>query len=61
MSAGPDAIPMWQENAKWKQNAKEPVQCYGCEWKGQAYDLLCEADSQTLWCPQCRSTNWVFR
>lgn len=60
MSAGKDAIPMWKENIAWKKSAPEPVTCWGCNWKGPAYELLVEPDNQTMYCPQCGTSGWVF-
>lgn len=61
MSAGKHAIPLWQENIEWKTDPIGPVECQGCGWRGQHYELLCESDSETSWCPQCKGSGWVYR
>jgi len=38
---------------KWR------VECC-CGWKGVVDDLLGVDDEETLWCPQCRTTGWVY-
>ena len=60
MSAGPNSIPLWKESIEWKTDPAGRVWCQGCNWKGQHYELLCEPDEETVWCPQCKGPGWSF-
>ena len=61
MSAGPKAIPLSEENPNWEKDHPGQVECYGCRWEGQFYELLCEPDEETLWCPQCKASGWAYK
>lgn len=57
MSAGPNAIPLSKENPEWLKRTNSFI-CNNCGYKGIVYELLCEEDDDTLWCPQCRLADW---
>jgi hypothetical protein len=58
MAAPDDAITLWQENENWKTNHWAAT-CE-CGWHGSSFELLCHADNETLWCPQCRTAAWIW-
>lgn len=66
MSAPNDAITLeeYADHADWGMaNAKHlTFECTGCGYKGAAGELLTEPEgsNQTLWCPQCRTSGWVW-
>lgn len=41
--------------------AEIPVECEGCGWEGTVDELLCVDDEETLWCPQCGTSGWVYK
>ena len=59
MSAPKHAVPLREENPDWS-NVKATITCQGCGWHGEVADLLCVDKSETLWCPQCRTSGWVY-
>lgn len=62
MGAPDDAKPIWKENAAWL-DCDWQVTC-PCGWHGCVYDLLGvdrdEDDTNTMWCPQCKTTGWFY-
>lgn len=59
MSAGKNAIPLIEENPKWKDSLPF-FTCSGCGYQGKGHELLCEEDSDTLYCPQCGTAGWIW-
>lgn len=60
MSAGVNAIPLWKEDINIKQDLKDISASCPCGWHGPAYDLLCEPDNATLYCPTCQTSGWTY-
>ena len=58
MSAGDKAITLAEENPNWKE-CDWRFTC-DCGYQGIAPELLVEEDDTTLWCPQCRTTGWIW-
>lgn len=71
MSAPDHARPLG--NSGWiynghEMNEKEAIEslpdiyCEGCGWHGNFVELLGvdPDEDETLWCPQCGSSGWVF-
>ena len=59
MSAGPEAIPLIDENPIWIDELPF-FTCLNCGYQGIGHELLCEEGDTTLWCPQCRTASWVW-
>ena len=59
MNAPKNAIPIEEENPA---EAKAPTLNYTCSCghKGNVKELLCVEDSDTLWCPVCRTADWTW-
>ena len=36
------------------------VTCEGCGWKGHVTELVAVPDEETLWCPQCGGSCWIY-
>jgi len=60
MSAGKNAIPLSEENQKWKNVGLPGFTCSSCGYHGAGYELLCEDDNATLYCPQCKTVGWIW-
>ena len=60
MSAGPNAIPLSEENPEWLREDLPGFTCQGCGYSGKGHELLCEEDDTTLWCPQCETAAWIW-
>ena len=61
MGAGPKAIPLYEENSEWKKSLSATTfTCQGCNYHGFGYELLCEDDEDTLWCPRCGTAGWAW-
>jgi hypothetical protein len=59
MSASKTAIPLSEENPDWLNNHTK-VRCTGCNWRGELHQLLCEPDNETVYCPVCETSGWVW-
>lgn len=60
MSAGKDAIPLSEENPNWENSGLPDFTCETCGYHGKGYELLCEPDDDTLWCPNCGLASWIW-
>jgi len=57
-SLGPDG---WMERGKPIPVHRLPrVRCESCGWHGRVYELLAVDEEETLWCPQCGTSGWVY-
>lgn len=61
MSAPDHAIPLSKENVDWETANLSDFKCFGCGYKGKGCELLCVDESETLWCPICRTSGWVWK
>ena len=61
MSASDHAVPLYEENAESKTAGLSDFKCLGCGYKGKAGELLCVKEEDTLWCPICRTSGWVWK
>ena len=34
--------------------------CQGCGYRGHGSELLCVDDSETMWCPICKTAGWEW-
>lgn len=68
MSAGKDAKPIglngWlikgrDISADEVKSSLPGVSC-DCGWNGGLWELLEEDGSETIWCPQCRTSGWEY-
>lgn len=59
MSAGPNAIPLREENPEWGGLDLSDFKCE-CGYTGKAYELLVEPDNDTMYCPVCKTTAWIW-
>lgn len=41
------------------KSIKIKVECH-CGWHGIVDDLLGSDDEDTLWCPQCGTSGWIY-
>jgi len=65
MACPKNAIPLAKENPDWTKgpNGKTKIICQDCGWKGNLPEMLCDPSpngTETLWCPQCHTPNWIF-
>lgn len=64
MSAGKDAVPMKDECANYPNAGgllwRVACQDEDCQWVGVVGELLVEPDNSTMYCPQCRTANWIY-
>lgn len=61
MSAPDHAIPLSEENPNWKKEKGFPDFKCPCGYEGRGHELLCVDESETLWCPVCRTSGWVWK
>jgi hypothetical protein len=63
MSAPQNAIPLVKENPDWiKKDPSWKFVCCDetCGHVGHASQLLCVPDNETMWCPICKTIDWVW-
>ena len=60
MSAPEQAKPLGLKGWENKSQGQTKVKCQGCTLHGKLGDLLSVDDDETLWCPQCRSSAWIW-
>ena len=59
MSAPDNAIPLKEENPDWAGQLPG-FHCPACNYSGMGEELLCTDDDDTLWCPMCRTSGWIW-
>lgn len=62
MSAPDDAITLKEELADWPENLDELRFKCPCGYRGMAEELLVDSTGRedTMWCPVCRLSGWVW-
>lgn len=36
------------------------VKCQGCGWSGGIWELLAVDEEETMWCPLCKTSGWIY-